>query len=77
MMTFVYVFVGFYSDKHKTPLQVEPVLCDEAVEQKSSIAVCLFSLHIQLNANSDPFEMGNQGRESVLSIQTSSQTHVL
>lgn len=77
MMTFVYVFVGFYSDKHKTPLQVEPVLCDEAVEQKSSIAVCLFSLHIQLNANSDPFEMGNQGRESALSIQTSSQTHVL
>lgn len=77
MMTFVYVFVGFYSDKHKTPLQVEPVLCDEAVEQKSSIAVCLFSLHIQLNANSDPFEMVNQGRESALSIQTSSQTHVL
>lgn len=77
MMTFVYVFVGFYSDKHKTPLQVEPVLCDEAVEQKSSIAVCLFSLHIQLNANSDPFEMVNQGRESALSVQTSSQTPVL
>jgi hypothetical protein len=57
MMTFVYVFVGFHSDKHKTPHQVEPVLCDEAVEQHSSIAVCLFLLHIQLNANSNLFEM--------------------
>ncbi|TKC39959.1 hypothetical protein EI555_021682, partial [Monodon monoceros] len=49
---------GFYSDKHKTLHQVEPVLCDEAVEQKSSISVCLFLHHIQLNANSYPFEMG-------------------
>lgn len=80
MMTFVYVFVGFYSDKHKTLHQVEPVLCDEAVEQKSSVAVCLFLLHIQLNANSDPFEMVNRlnsGRVSSLSSQASSENHVV
>jgi hypothetical protein len=76
MMTFVYVFVGFYSDKHKTLHQVEPVLCDEAVEQSSSRALCLFSLHIQLNANPGPFEMENPGRESALSIETSSENHV-
>lgn len=69
MMTFVYVFVGFYSDKHKTLHQLELVLCDEAVEQNSSIAVGLFSLHIQLNANLDLFEMMNQGRASGLSIK--------
>lgn len=54
MMTFGYVFVGFYSDKHKTPLQEEPVLCDEAVEQKSSIVVCLF-----LSAHSAKCQLGS------------------
>lgn len=80
MMTFVYVFVSFYSDKHKTLPQVEPVLCDEAVEQKSSIAVCLFLLHIRLNANSHPFEILNRlnsGRVSSLSIQVSPENHVV
>lgn len=80
MMTFVSVFVGFYSDKHKTLHQVEPVLCDEAVEQKSSISVCLFLHHIQLNANSYPFEMVkrlNSGRVIFFSIQTSSENHVV
>lgn len=80
MMTFVYAIVGFYSDKHKTLPQVKPVLCDEAVEQKSSIAVCLFLLHIQLNANSYPFEILtslNSGRVSPLSIPTSSENFVV
>ena len=80
MMTFVYVIVGFYSDKHKTLPHVEPVLCDEAVEQKSSITVCLFLLHIQLNANSHPFEILtrlNSGRVPPLSVQTSPENYVV
>lgn len=67
-------FVGFYSDKHKTLPQVEPVLCDETVEQKSSIAVCLFLLNIQLNVNFYLFEIlnrQNSGRVSLHSIHTS------